>query len=103
MTDDQTRRVAAGHAEHERAARRTQGVTFRNNFVSFSLCCPSRATWLTGQYAHNHGVRGNQRRGGGYGKLDAARRQPLPVWLQSAGYYTAHIGKYLNGYGDDLA
>ena len=30
-----------------------RGVTFDNNFVSYSLCCPSRATYLTGQYAHN--------------------------------------------------
>ena len=36
-----------------------QGVTFDNNFDSFSLCCPSRASFLTGQYSHNNGVRGN--------------------------------------------
>src|SRR5262245_44448265 len=33
-----------------------QGVTFDENFDSFSLCCPSRATFLTGQYSHNNGV-----------------------------------------------
>ena len=32
------------------------GTTFRNSYVSYPLCCPSRATFLTGQYAHNHGV-----------------------------------------------
>jgi arylsulfatase A-like enzyme len=74
-----------------------QGTTFDNNFVSFSLCCPSRSTFLTGQYAHNHGVLGNSAPAGGYYKLDSSNT--LPVWLQRAGYYTAHLGKYLNGYG----
>ena len=47
-----------------------QGVTFDNNFDSFSLCCPSRATFLTGQYSHNNGVRGNAPPQGGYQALD---------------------------------
>jgi N-acetylglucosamine-6-sulfatase len=74
-----------------------EGVTFDNHFVSFSLCCPSRATFLTGQYSHNNGVRGNALPEGGYEKLDSTNT--LAVWLQSAGYYTVHLGKYLNGYG----
>jgi N-acetylglucosamine-6-sulfatase len=74
-----------------------QGVTFDNNFDSFSLCCPSRATLLTGQYSHNNGVRSNKPPEGGYYKLDSSNT--LAVWLQKAGYFTAHVGKYLNGYG----
>jgi len=74
-----------------------EGTTFDQNFVSFSLCCPSRSTFLTGQYAHNHGVLGNSPPAGGYHKLDHSNT--LPVWLQRAGYYTAEVGKYLNGYG----
>jgi arylsulfatase A-like enzyme len=74
-----------------------EGVTFDNNFDSFSLCCPSRATLLTGQYSHNNGVRGNAPPEGGYYKLDSTNT--LAVWLQKAGYYTMHVGKYLNGYG----
>jgi N-acetylglucosamine-6-sulfatase len=74
-----------------------QGVTFDNSFVSFSLCCPSRATFLTGQYAHNHGVQGNGPPEGGYYKLDSTNA--LAVWLQRAGYTTTLIGKYLNRYG----
>jgi N-acetylglucosamine-6-sulfatase len=73
------------------------GVTFDNNFASFALCCPSRATLLTGQYSHNNGVRGNVPPEGGYYKLDSTNT--LAVWLQRAGYYTMHVGKYLNGYG----
>jgi N-acetylglucosamine-6-sulfatase len=73
-----------------------QGATFANNFVNYSLCCPSRSTFLTGQYAHNHGVLSNQLPDGGFQKLDSTNT--LAVWLQQDGYYTAHIGKYLNGY-----
>jgi N-acetylglucosamine-6-sulfatase len=74
-----------------------QGVAFDRSFVSHSLCCPSRATLLTGQYAHNHGVRGNDPPTGGYYTLDSS--STVAVWLQRAGYYTVHLGKYLNGYG----
>ena len=77
------------------------GVTFDNSFVNYSLCCPSRSTLLTGQYAHNHGVRGNQLPSGGFAKLLPSIGNTLPVWLQRAGYYTGHIGKFLNGYGRD--
>ena len=36
-----------------------QGTTFADAVDSFPLCCPARATFITGQYAHNHGVVGN--------------------------------------------
>lgn len=74
-----------------------KGVTFDNSFVSYSLCCPSRSTLLTGQYAHNHGVFSNGPPTGGYYKLDGSNT--LAVWLRDAGYHTMHLGKYLNGYG----
>lgn len=75
----------------------TPGTSFDNSVVSYSLCCPSRSTFLTGQYAHNHGVLGNTPPDGGFAKLRGA--ETLPVWLRRAGYRTAHIGKFLNGYG----
>jgi N-acetylglucosamine-6-sulfatase len=78
-----------------------QGVTFDNSFVNDPLCCPSRSTMLTGQYTHNHGVRGNSPPSGGYAKLAPTLGNSLPVWLQRSGYYTAHVGKFLNGYGTD--
>jgi arylsulfatase A-like enzyme len=53
---------------------------------------------LTGQYAHNHGVLGNEPPDGGFRKLDSTNT--LAVWLQRAGYHTAHLGKYLNHYGE---
>jgi N-acetylglucosamine-6-sulfatase len=77
-----------------------RGVNFTNSYVSYSLCCPSRSTLLTGQYAHNHGVRTNTPPSGGYSKLAPTMSNTLPVWLQHSGYYTGHIGKFLNGYGN---
>ena len=72
-----------------------EGVTFLNSFATDPLCCPSRATFLTGQYAHNHGVLSN----GGPNALPALREhRTLPVWMRGAGYTTALVGKYFNGY-----
>jgi N-acetylglucosamine-6-sulfatase len=71
-----------------------QGTTFTESVVTTPLCCPSRASYLSGQYGHNSGVLANRP---GYSDL----RDPgntLPVWLDRAGYETAHIGRYLNGY-----
>ena len=89
-TDDQTLESVRVMANVRRLLA-ADGATFENHFVSYSLCCPSRATMLTGQYAHNHGVLGDQPPEGGYYKLDGTNT--LPDWLQRAGYYTAHIGK----------
>ncbi len=76
-----------------------KGTTFNNSFVNFSLCCPSRATFLTGQYAHNHGVLDNKAPSGGFHRFESLHgNNNLAVWLQDSGYYTAMIGKYLNGY-----
>ena len=98
LTDDQTiesMRVMAGL----RAELGASGTTFEQSFVSNPLCCPSRATLYTGQYAHNHGVLGNRPPEGGYARLD--KSEWLPVWLQRAGYHTVHIGKFMNRYGMD--
>ena len=74
-----------------------QGTSFADAVDSFPLCCPARATFITGQYAHNHGVGGNFYPYGWYGMK--GRGNTLPVWLHKAGYHTALIGKWLNGYG----
>lgn len=96
MTDDQTvesMRVMS----RTRALLADQGTTFSDFVTSFPLCCPSRATFLTGQYAFNHGVVDNIGPHGGYYSLD--NRQTLPVWLQRAGYATSFVGHYLYRYG----
>ena len=71
------------------------GTSFTNSFVSVSLCCPSRATFLTGQYSHNHGVLGNVSPTSGVTKLDDTNT--LATWLHDNDYFVGHIGKYLNG------
>lgn len=77
-----------------------QGTSFRQHFVSVPLCCPSRASILTGQYAHNHGVLSNVGRFGGVERFHELKRQAstVAVWLKDAGYRTALVGKYLNHY-----
>ncbi|WP_232676338.1 sulfatase [Nocardioides sp. R-C-SC26] len=77
----------------------TGGVTFSEATAPHPLCCPSRAQMLTGQYAQNNGVRNNRTALGGYRAFEP--RTALPVWLQRAGYTTAMIGKYLNGYAEE--
>ncbi|MEX1143025.1 MAG: sulfatase [Thermoleophilaceae bacterium] len=98
MTDDQTVADLRAMPATRRAFLR-HGVTFERSYVSYPVCCPSRASFLTGRYAHNHGVWGLYRPTGGYTRFDD--RDALPVWLQRAGYHTAHVGKFMNGYGSD--
>jgi len=78
-----------------------RGAIFKNNFTNHSLCCPSRATFLTGQYEHNHGVIGNTPPNGGFERFQELHaNNNLAVWLHDAGYYTAMIGKYLALYAN---
>jgi arylsulfatase A-like enzyme len=73
------------------------GVTFKHAMSPAPLCCPARAMTITGQYGQNNGVQFNS---GPYGGLPALRDpdNTLGLWLQGAGYQTALVGKYLNGY-----
>ena len=73
-----------------------RGLTFRNSFSPYPLCCPARASFLTGQYPHNHRVLNNVPPWG-FGAFDD--RATLATSLQAAGYQTGFVGKYLNGYG----
>jgi arylsulfatase A-like enzyme len=82
-----------------------EGVSFSHFYVSVSLCCPSRSSILRGQYAHNTGVLTN---GSGNGGFETAYRlgiehSTIGTWLQSGGYKTAYIGKYLNAYPDTVS
>jgi arylsulfatase A-like enzyme len=77
------------------------GVTFTNAFAVNPLCCPSRATILTGRYSHSTGVYGNAPPYGGSAWFEDD--STIATWLRKAGYRTGFIGKYLNGYGGALA
>jgi arylsulfatase A-like enzyme len=65
---------------------------FTNGFVNYALCCPSRATILSGQYSHHDGVDRNE------DSINFDEAHALPTWLHDAGYRTALFGKYFNDY-----
>jgi N-acetylglucosamine-6-sulfatase len=73
-----------------------RGVTFTNAFVVNALCCPSRASILTGRYSHSTGVYANRGTHGGFHVFDDS--STIATWLQARGYRTGLIGKYLNRY-----
>ncbi|MGH2554209.1 MAG: sulfatase-like hydrolase/transferase [Actinomycetota bacterium] len=67
------------------------GVDFSNAYATTPQCCPSRASILTGQYSHNHGVKENKD-----GDL-LDQRTTIPAYLRQRGYLTAIAGKFLQG------
>ena len=77
-----------------------EGTTFENAFVTDPMCCPSRATILRGQYAHNHRIVGNTWPRGGSQKFRelGLGESTIATWLQEEGYRTVLLGKYMNGY-----
>ncbi len=82
-----------------------RGISFANFFVDVSICCPSRASTLRGQYMHNTQIYTNVYPGGGFQKFRerGLEESTVATWLQDAGYRTALIGKYLNGYPATVA
>jgi arylsulfatase A-like enzyme len=78
------------------------GATFDRFYATQSLCCPSRASLLTGEYVHNHGVYSDSpKSGGGFDEFftQGDETAALPAQFASRGYVTGLFGKYLNGYG----
>jgi N-acetylglucosamine-6-sulfatase len=74
-----------------------RGVSFTNGLVVDPLCCPSRATLLTGRYAHRHHVWRNNGYWSGMSQFDHS--QTVAAWLDAVGYRTGWFGKYFNNYG----
>jgi arylsulfatase A-like enzyme len=99
LTDDED---LASHRvmEKTKALLEDEGAVFTNYFVSYSFCCPSRATIMRGQYPHNHRIEGNEWPTGGYEKfrLMGTEDSTIATWLNDAGYHTAFFGKLMNGY-----
>lgn len=77
-----------------------QGASFERFFVTNSWCCPSRTSILRSQYVHSHGVLTNTAPEGGFDRFYAngLERSTVGTWMQSAGYRTALMGKFLNHY-----
>lgn len=99
LTDDQDMATLATMA-NVKALLQDEGMSFSRNYVSLSLCCPSRVSGLRGQYAHNSTIYKNSAPDGGFEGMYAKglEQSTIATWLQTAGYRTAFFGKYLNGY-----
>ena len=99
--------LAAGKLPNIKQYLIDKGVRFTNSFVNESICCPSRASFLTGKYSHNTGtyhVVGDERGMQGLVNSGIARLtngtitsvEWLATWLKTQGYYTGHVGKFMN-------
>jgi N-acetylglucosamine-6-sulfatase len=77
-----------------------EGVTFANYFVTDSLCCPSRSSIFTGRFPHDTGIFRNTGNDGGFQAFHNRHEEQMTfaTALAAAGYRTAMLGKYLNGY-----
>ncbi|KAK7959100.1 arylsulfatase-like protein [Apiospora aurea] len=79
------------------------GTFYKKHFCTTALCCPSRATLMTGKAAHNTNVTNVVPPYGGYPKFvsQGLNDKYLPVWLQDAGYNTYYTGKLFNAHSVD--
>src|SRR5215204_143041 len=96
MTDDLDKQ-SMNQLDGIRAIMGSNGITFENAFVNYALCCPSRATFLRGQYPHNHGITGGSALEPRFREL-GEDQDTVTTWLDEAGYQTKYLGKYLNDY-----
>jgi arylsulfatase A-like enzyme len=99
VTDDQRAQGTLAVMPATRRYFHRGGTSFSKAVATTPLCCPSRVSILSGQYAHNHGVFHNSANSDELEHLDYSSL--LPRYLQDAGYETGIVGKYLNGW--DLA
>jgi N-acetylglucosamine-6-sulfatase len=103
LTDDQDPESMGRMANVQRLLAR-EGTTFANAFATTPTCCPSRVSFMRGQYTHNHGVL-NEGKGsplGGYKRFRelGLQNSTIATWLDKNGYATFYAGKFLNQYKD---
>jgi N-acetylglucosamine-6-sulfatase len=98
VTDDQRWDTLWSMPELQRALV-DRGVTFSESFTTSSLCCPSRASILTGEYPHTTGVYRQALPHGGFKSFDDSTT--IATQLHDAGYHTGFFGKYLDSYQHD--
>jgi N-acetylglucosamine-6-sulfatase len=102
LTDDQ--RYDTLHVMPEvRRLLMQRGMTLRRAIVTNPLCCPSRASILTGRYSHTTGVYANSPPNGGWAAFQSSESDTIATALHDVGYRTALFGKYMNGYGGEAA
>src|SRR5438067_10538758 len=96
LTDD----LAWNHVQYMPHVKKLQarGATFKNYFVTDSLCCPSRASTFTGRYPHDTGIFTNGGDDGGFAVFHSQGEEnaTFATQLQTRAYQTAMMGKYLN-------
>ncbi|KAI0096218.1 Arylsulphatase [Nemania sp. FL0031] len=82
---------------------RAKGTTYERHYCTTALCCPARASILTGKMAHNHNVTDVVMPFGGYTKVvqEGINDDYLPLWLQEAGWDTYYVGKLWNSHSTD--
>ena len=89
IADDQRYDTLGSFMPRTQARIFNEGVQFTKGYVTTPLCCPSRASILTGMYAHKHGVHFNS---------DRLVKETFVERLHEAGYFTGLVGKYLNSW-----
>lgn len=92
LTDDQRADQTLQVMPKTRRWFQREGTRFARAFATTPLCCPSRASILTGRYAHNHGIQTN------YDPSPLDVDSLLPRYLQQTNYQTAIVGKFLNSW-----
>ncbi|KAG0002188.1 hypothetical protein BGZ79_003439 [Entomortierella chlamydospora] len=105
LTDDQDRRLnSLDHLPLVKKYIRDEGTEFTNYYTTTAMCCPSRVSLWSGQFAHNHNVTDESPPHGSYTKFVSQNLEQnwLPLWLQEAGYSNNYIGKFINGVSPTL-
>ncbi|KAI8357724.1 alkaline-phosphatase-like protein [Mortierella sp. GBAus27b] len=100
LTDDQDLRMnSLDYLPLVKKYLRDEGTEFTNYYTTTAMCCPSRVSLWSGQFAHNHNVTDESPPHGSYTKFVSQKLDNnwLPTWLQQAGYSNNYIGKFING------